>query len=524
MTDPSTTERLLRDAVDSTDAPPSLIAGVRARVVRRRRIRRLAAGAGVATLVGVAAVALSTLGPSITPQVDSAGSVPDVAVPDDVAGPNIPAAPSDAISPDVAGIELDVVALEQAVASNDIGAAELPNIVYGMLEGIESTREQLSDPSAAELVLLDDLVARVQRLATSDGDVTIAAGWQLLPGGPVHDPFAAAVLPGGSVLAVGVDSDGAPAAAVLDAEGWTSVPTPNSVDWDEVMDGRVSVEAVTAGDDVLVVVAGPELSVLRYVSSSQRWSRASSAPISGRAGAAVVWAEDRLLVWGGYDVDPRKVLGDGATWNPTTGQWRRMASAPLSPRGEPTAVWDGARVHLLLGGTHDGANPEDPSMWPVRLTDGASYDPSTDTWGDRIEFGIDGPAAAAVWTGSDVVVWNGTSDGGAATVVWEPTSGALVTGAGPGANTPTRRRDGPTPSGWDADRRQLVVWGGVCGEGCLSAHADGVVYDPFGGGWTQIANAPGATLGPEAPRLVGVWTGTRMVVLQVGGDAAAWTP
>ncbi|MFT5223176.1 MAG: hypothetical protein ACI867_001488, partial [Glaciecola sp.] len=71
MTDPSTTERLLRDAVDSTDAPPSLIAGVRARVVRRRRIRRLAAGAGVATLVGVAAVALSTLGPSITPQVDS---------------------------------------------------------------------------------------------------------------------------------------------------------------------------------------------------------------------------------------------------------------------------------------------------------------------------------------------------------------------------------------------------------------------------------------------------------------------
>lgn len=81
-----------------------------------------------------------------------------------------------------------------------------------------------------------------------------------------------------------------------------------------------------------------------------------AAPLAPRRGAAVVWAGDELVVWGGYtnvSVDGRtsRSYTDGASYNPTTRAWRAMASSPVPAAGDdpPIAVTVGEKVVIARG-------------------------------------------------------------------------------------------------------------------------------------------------------------------------------
>ncbi len=113
------------------------------------------------------------------------------------------------------------------------------------------------------------------------------------------------------------------------------------------------------------------------------WSEIPEAPLSPRAGAGVVWAGDRLVVWSGQDPltlnDPAqaRLLLDGAIWAPGDG-WQSMARPPtdfgLSPGG--VAVWTGTEVLFGPIVPADAAARATTLYLPSLL----AYEPPADSW------------------------------------------------------------------------------------------------------------------------------------------------
>jgi hypothetical protein len=96
----------------------------------------------------------------------------------------------------------------------------------------------------------------------------------------------------------------------------------------------------------------------------------SPAPIEARKAPAAVWTGAEVLVWGGLSAGgARPELSDGAVYNPKTDTWRRIAPAPAGMAGvaEAAHLVD-SKVLLWAGNAPDG-----PAV-------GAFYNPSTDVW------------------------------------------------------------------------------------------------------------------------------------------------
>lgn len=107
------------------------------------------------------------------------------------------------------------------------------------------------------------------------------------------------------------------------------------------------------------------------------------APLTARADHAQVMAGDALFVWGGDGAREEghmggsiegNLVGDGALYHPQSGRWSVVAKAPLGPRKMAAAVWTGTEVIVAGGQTAGGQTADAP------LSDAASYDPETDTW------------------------------------------------------------------------------------------------------------------------------------------------
>lgn len=128
-------------------------------------------------------------------------------------------------------------------------------------------------------------------------------------------------------------------------------------------------------------------------------------PLEPRGGHSVIWTGEEVIVWGGEGNESGSVLySDGAAYDPITDTWRLIAPSPLSPRRYHVAVWTGEEM-LVVGGVHE--------------TDAAAYEPTTDTWRSvagspiRLGPGVGGPiegVTGAVWTGSELVIWQVSTD------------------------------------------------------------------------------------------------------------------
>ena len=181
------------------------------------------------------------------------------------------------------------------------------------------------------------------------------------------------------------------------------------------------------------------------------------------------------------------------------------------PRQEHSAVWNGSLM-VVWGGTSASAfGTED-------LDTGGRYDPATDTWTSTTRLGAPSPRGghSAVWAGGMMVVWGGFTDWGGhlldtggrydpTTDTWLPTS---LIGA------PSARYDHTAV--WTGS--QMLIWGGNGGG------ATGGRYDPVNDQWASIstAGAPGSG--------AAVWTGSQMLIWAgaTGGRynpaSDQWTP
>ena len=147
----------------------------------------------------------------------------------------------------------------------------------------------------------------------------------------------------------------------------------------------------------------------RYNPFADTWAPMSTngAPAPS-TGAAAVWSGGEMVVWGGLDASYTKTFNGGGRYNPVANTWR-----PTGTNGAPAGrygyacVWTGNEMIIWGGQTMIGGTS-------VVTNDGGRYNPVADTWTTIPTSG--GPAArtamANVWTGSDMIVWGGGTDGG----------------------------------------------------------------------------------------------------------------
>jgi hypothetical protein len=151
----------------------------------------------------------------------------------------------------------------------------------------------------------------------------------------------------------------------------------------------------------------------RYDPAKDTWSAIAAQPSGARQEHSAVWdtVHQRVLVFGGRLGDGQPSRFDGASYNPVTDTWNTIADAPIRRAGH-LAVWDGSRSRMVvLFGKDD--------IWPGPRSDGAAYDPSTDTWSLLPDVSLSGypigDGYAAALGGGSVWVTGGSPSLGAAT-------------------------------------------------------------------------------------------------------------
>ncbi len=135
------------------------------------------------------------------------------------------------------------------------------------------------------------------------------------------------------------------------------------------------------------------------------WSAVSSAGAPGaRTGHTMVWTGSRMLVWGGKQGD--SALNSGGIYDPVANSWSPVPTlgAPAARFGH-VAVWTGSEMVIFGGQTGPSAS--------TAVATGGAFNPTTGTW--RPLGGAGNPlartGAAATWTGTELLVFGGTSGG-----------------------------------------------------------------------------------------------------------------
>ena len=303
---------------------------------------------------------------------------------------------------------------------------------------VTSTSETTSAPVATQTTIVETrdwrTLATPPLAARDDAAVAWTGSEVLVWGGGTYNstPFA-----DGAVYDPSTDS-------------WTKMPeTPLTARHDPISAWTGTEMVVWGGIDSTTLADGAA-----FNPATNMWRTISSAPIDGVVAtmASKVWTGNELIIWGGDGPDgqPR---ANGAAYNPATDTWRTVATSPLLPRHEAATVWTGSEMVLFGGAPAEGQ----PGYAPY--SDGAAYNPSTDTWRTIAVSPLGGRIAPATWTGTEMLV----------------------------------------VAGRDRDSNGMFAFG------------DGAAYDPATDRWRKVAD------GPAHPGFQATWTGEAMVLLAKGG-------
>ena len=270
---------------------------------------------------------------------------------------------------------------------------------------------------------------------------------------------------------------------------------------------RMHHTAVWTGREMIVWGGEPDSSQNLFLSAGARFDPATDIWRSvgflneprARTQHTAVWANGVMIIWGGVTRTIGRTLNsDGARYDPLTDTWTpaSFGGAP-SPRRLHTAVWTGTRM-VVWGGSTSATDYSSPITGT-----GALYDPSADTWQPTSQ--VNAPSFAsfrtAVWTGSLMIVWGGAISSGSSFTPGLATVGGRYDPIGNSWTATSRTQGGLGVFGSDT-----IVWTGT--EMLVWSH-EGGRYDPMTDSWKAMS-----TVGVPAARVehVAVWTGGEMVI------------
>jgi len=228
------------------------------------------------------------------------------------------------------------------------------------------------------------------------------------------------------------------------------------------------------------------------------WAPMAPGPLTARGHVRAAFTGTQLVVWGGARCPMTDcVLGDGALYDPAQDRWATIrASKVLMRRADAAAVWTGSEV--VVWGGYDALESESARA------SGARYRPTSNTWAITAAEGA--PSARieplAVWTSSEMIVWGGNTGGAPAAggAIYAPTTDTWREISRTNAPTPRRGASAVWAGG------SMIVWGGADN---IGATDHGARYDPDGDLWTPISRA-----GAPGPRSnhAAVWARDQMIV------------
>jgi hypothetical protein len=238
---------------------------------------------------------------------------------------------------------------------------------------------------------------------------------------------------------------------------------------------------------------------------SNSWAPTSTtnAP-AGRYAHTAVWTGSEMIVWGGYD--GAAYLATGGRYNPGTDSWTAISTdgAP-SARSGHTAVWTGSEM-IVWGGDFNYFSDM-----------GGRYNPSTDSWVPTSMSGAPHGRMGhtAIWTGSEMIVWGG----------WYPvTTWIFMVHIYPPGGRYNPSTDSWVATSEMPEARtghaavwtgtEMIVWGGYYFAGHPSIfipYRTGGRYNPSTDSWIATTTN-GAPSGPEHASPTAVWTGNEMIV------------
>jgi len=443
----------------------------------------------------------------------------------------------------LANVILDGPALQAEIdrMAGETHDARILREIFGALDN-DPVRiaECLARPALAERLLVEMfereqlVIAKAEPRTRAEPARTFASWWQA--NRDAHPPS----IPESSAVYV---LPSVPESACT-PDTWRGFSSPPMIDHVAVWTGA---EMITFAGSTTVNGAGTNTG-WRWVPATAAWSSIAQAPMQGRIDHTAVWSGTEMIVFGGrYDEDPR--YRDGGRYNPAANAWVYItAPSDIEARCHHTAVWTGTEM-IVRGGHNNGVTPP-TGTWKG----GVRYNPATGVWTPTLSELFARYRHAAVWTGSEMIVWGGVAGGslpvgrydpatnqwtsmtslsaplselnvtafwsGSSMLVW---GGGSETGFGTnigGSYDPVANSWSSGPNGGPLPRNEhagvwtpqgMIVWGGE--NTSYGYPNNGGRYDP-GAGWSSIAGGP---LGRK--QLTAVFTGSEMVV--AGGATSA---
>ncbi len=277
-----------------------------------------------------------------------------------------------------------------------------------------------------------------------------------------------------------------------DADAWSAVTTVGAPA------ARREPEMVWTGSQ-MIVWSGASSSDPggRYDPSTDSWLSISLTDAPDGMKSPLVWTGTEMVAWGGcLDWPACNVPTDsGGRYNPSSDSWTPISgTGALSARMQHSAVWSGSQM-VVFGGSSDGLDV---------LGDGARYTPGADFWAPINPTGA--PSARrsheAVWANDEMILWGGwlpaTSRNGAR---YSP---ATDTWAAMSDTDPNSFREQHTAVWTGAE---MIVWGGR-GDRVVGGLTTGRIYYPATDSWVaESASGLASGLGHSA-----IWTGTEMII------------
>jgi N-acetylneuraminic acid mutarotase len=229
-----------------------------------------------------------------------------------------------------------------------------------------------------------------------------------------------------------------------------------------------------------------------------KWVATAAAPggFVAREKAAYTAMGSKVFIWGGNNA-AGQALSDGAIYDPATDTWTTIATAGApSARVLATAVWTGSVV-VVWGGGDVGNNAD--------YSSGSRYDPVTNTWSAMTNMGAPSGRRAphGFWTGTRVLYYSGYDRQGtalSAPYLYDPVNNVWSN------TTNTNRPPGYSDRtvGWSG--ALLIAYGGRNG-GAFTGINDTHTYEPPpADDWLQRQDGPTSRYGA-----MGTWDGTYLV-------------
>ncbi|HEX5044956.1 MAG TPA: MopE-related protein [Candidatus Polarisedimenticolaceae bacterium] len=225
-----------------------------------------------------------------------------------------------------------------------------------------------------------------------------------------------------------------------------------------VPSARIYHTAVWTGTDMIVWGGGTGLfgafsDGARYDPMADAWMLLSTTQVPmARVQHAAVWTGSKMIVWGGkFFAQSRPVMNTGGIYDPGTDSWTTTSVMTPVPEARVgmSAVWTGSEM-IVWGG-------QTSSLQEVNT--GGRYNPAMNTWSATSVTSFDVPSPRSeqqtVWTGNEMIVWGGSTFGGAPAVArYRPATDTWTSTSSPSAPQPAV---GAT-SIWTGT--EMIVWGG----------------------------------------------------------------